>query len=67
MKEMIFILTISVSIVALIVAVIIHFDKPRVEAIKKLLPDCEYLGTPREVSRVAIFDCNGVIEIRRKK
>lgn len=67
MKELIFILTISVSIVALIVAVIIHFDNPRVEAIKKLLPDCEYLGTPREVSRVAIFDCNGVIEIRRKK
>ena len=67
MKEIIFILIIAVVSAVFIIAVARHFDNPRVEAIRKMLPNCEYLGTPKDVSRVAIFDCNGVIEIRRKK
>jgi hypothetical protein len=67
MREMIFILIMAVAASVLLVAVLVHFDKPRVESIRKMLPNCEYLGTPKDVSSVAIFDCNGVIEIRRKK
>ena len=26
---------------------------------------CEYLGSPKGASRVAYFDCNGVIETKR--
>ena len=67
MREIIFILIIAVAASVFIIAVATHFDNPRVEAIRKMLPNCEYLGTPKDVSSVAIFDCNGVIEIRRKK
>ena len=69
MKELIIILAIALSASVLIFKGLMYLDKPRVEAIKKieLTTGCEYLGTPKDVSRVAIFDCNGVIEIRRTK
>ena len=67
MKELLYISAIAVAATVLLAVVLRHFDKPRVEAIRKLAKDCEYLGTPRDVNSVAFFDCNGVITIRRAR
>jgi hypothetical protein len=67
MKELTFVMTILVMGITLIFFALVFFNEPHIQEIKKLAPDCEYLGTPKDVHRVAIFDCNGVIEIRRKK
>ena len=67
MKELIIILAIALSASALIIKGVMYFDKPRMEAIKKieLITGCEYLGRARDLGRVSFFECNGQIEMRR--
>lgn len=67
MKELIIILAIALSASALIIKGVMYFDKPRMEATRKIevASGCEYLGRARDLGRVSFFDCNGVIEMRR--
>jgi hypothetical protein len=66
-KEVVIILAIALLGSVLIIKGVMYFDKPRVEAIRKieLNTGCEYLGRPRDLGNVSFFECRGVIEMRR--
>ena len=67
MKEAVFIITTTAVATVILFSVLSHFDKPRVEATRKIemATGCEYLGRARDLGNVSFFDCKGVIEIRR--
>ena len=67
MKEVVIILEIALLGSVLIIKGVMYFDKPRVEAIKKieLNTGCEYLGRAKDLASVSFFECRGVIEMRR--
>ena len=67
MKEVVIILAIALLGSVLIIKGVMYFDKPRVEAIKKieLNTGCEYLGRAKDLASVSFFECRGVIEMRR--
>ena len=67
MKEAIFIITTTAIATVILFSVLSHFDKPRIEAIKKieLNTGCEYLGRAKDLASVSFFECRGVIEMRR--
>ena len=67
MKELVIILAIALSASVLVIKGVMYFDKPRMEATRKIemTTGCEYLGRARDLGRVSFFDCNGQIEMRR--
>jgi hypothetical protein len=66
-KEVVIILAIALLGSVLIIKGVMYFDKPRVEAIRKIEAStgCEYLGRAKDLASVSFFECQGVIEMRR--
>jgi hypothetical protein len=66
-KEVVIILAIALLGSVLIIKGVMYFDKPRVEAIRKIEAStgCEYLGRAKDLASVSFFECRGVIEMRR--
>ena len=67
MKELLYVSAIAVAATVLLAVVLQHFDKPRVEATRKIEAStgCEYLGRAKDLASVSFFECRGVIEMRR--